>query len=89
MQSKSLTIGVLSITAVLLLIAQFVDLQPAMAGESVKDRDYSLVTATSQQGGEIVYVIDNHTGQVAVFAWDAGRRGLQFRGAGSMADAFR
>lgn len=89
MQSKHLTIGVLSITALILFIAHLMPIQPVMAGESVKDRSYQLITARSNQGGETVFVIDSPTGQIAVFTWDAGRRALVLKGVDSLANAFR
>jgi hypothetical protein len=89
MNSKTLTISTLSITALILLIAQFVPIQPiANADTTIKDRDYSLTTAISSQGGDIVYVTDNRTGLMAVFAWDSAGRTLQPRAGYSLADAF-
>jgi len=86
---KNLSVGVLSITAVILFIAQFIPIQPALALESIKDRDYTLVTANSNQGGDSIYVTENRTGQMAVFSWDPGRRALALRGTGALTDAFK
>lgn len=87
--SRTLLIAVLTVTAVILCVAHLIPTQPAMASESIKDRDYSLVTTRSTKGDEVVYVTENRTGQVAVFSWDAGRKTLEFRGIASLADAFR
>jgi hypothetical protein len=90
MNNKTMSIGFLSITALILFIAHFIPVQPAEAANfSIKDRSYSLVTARSAKGGDIVYVADNRTGQVAVFAWDAARRTLQPKGVGSLSDALK
>jgi hypothetical protein len=89
MDSKTLSIGVLSITGLILFIAQFLPVQSAHATLTIKDRDYSLVTTRANQGGEALYVINNRTGQVAVFAWDVARRTLVLSGAGIVSGAFR
>lgn len=89
MNSKTFSIGVLSITAVLLFIAQFMPVQQAHATLTIKDRDFSVVTARANQGGEALYVTNNRTGQIAVFAWDVGRRTLVLSGVGVVSGAFR
>lgn len=89
MNNKSMTIGVLSVTAVILFIAQFLPVQPVQAEVTLKDRDYSIVTALSEKGGENLYVTDNRSGQVAVFVWDAGRRAFVPAGGIALPDAFR
>jgi hypothetical protein len=87
MNSKSLSIGILSVTAVLLFLAQFMPIQPAQA-ETWKDRDYSLVTAKSNRSGEIVFVIDNRSGLVAALSWDNAARNFNVDGVGSVTKAF-
>lgn len=87
--NNSLTIGFLSISALILFIAQFIPVQQARGEEAIKDRDYSLVSAKSARGGETVYVVDNRTGQIAAFSWDAGARQLTPVAAGDLAGAFR
>ena len=89
MDKKSLTIGTLSITALILVIANVLPLTPpAFAEETIKDRDYQIVTARVQQGGEGLYILDVRSGQVAVFTWDAGTQRLQPRAVRPMADFF-
>ena len=88
MNSKSMSIGILSLTAVILFIAQFIPVQPAQA-EVWKDRDYSLITATSSRGGEVVYVVDNRGGRVAVLIWNPAQKAFDVGGVGLVADAFR
>jgi hypothetical protein len=89
MDRKSFTVGILSITALILVIANLVPMpQPAIAAETVKDRDYQVVTARVQTGGEGLYIMDNKTGQVAVFTWDTGARQVRVRGVRNITDAF-
>ncbi|HVT90563.1 MAG TPA: hypothetical protein VHD56_17035 [Tepidisphaeraceae bacterium] len=89
MKSQNLAIGFLSITALILFIAQFLPVQPAVAAEALKDRDFSIATARSTRGGDTVYIIDNRSDQIAVFTWDAGQRGLQLSGVGPVSGAFQ
>jgi hypothetical protein len=88
MDSKTYAIGILSLTAVVLFVAQFIPVQPAVAGTAVRERDYSLVTTKSTAGGDSLYVADSRTGVVAVFTWDPGRRGVVIRDARMVTDAF-
>jgi len=88
MDSKSYAIGILFLTALVLLVAQFLPVQPAVAAEAIRERDYSVVTTRSTAGGDSLYVADNRTGVIAVFTWDAGRRGVQIRDARLIGDAF-
>jgi hypothetical protein len=88
MDSKSYTIGILCVTAAVLLVAQFVPVQPALAGTAVRERDYSVVTTKSTAGGDAVYIADSRTNMIAVFTWDAGRRMVVVRDARPITDAF-
>ena len=73
MDRKTFAIGILTLTAVILFIAQFLPVRPAMANDSIGDRDYQLVTVRTQQGGDALYVFQRRSGMVAVFNWDAER----------------
>ena len=88
MDKKIFAIGILSLTAVLLALGNFFLDTPARAGETIKDRDYQAVTARIQAGGEGLYILDNKTGMVAVFAYDPNVRGLRARAAGYITNAF-
>jgi len=88
MDRKTFSIGVLSITATILFVAQFLPVRPAVASESIKDRDYTMVTALNVSGGDALYVTDNRSGQMAVFTWDSGSRSLHIRAVRTIADAF-
>lgn len=90
MNSKSLTIATLTITAVILAVANLLPLpnRTALAGETIKDRDYQVVTSRVQQGGEGLYIMDNRTGKVAVFTWDVASRSVKLRAVRPVIEAF-
>jgi hypothetical protein len=85
---KVFAIGVLSLTAALLLIGNYFAPQHAVATTTIKDRDFSMVTAAVQTGGESLYVLDNRSGRVAVYAYDPTGRVIRPRGIGEMANLF-
>jgi hypothetical protein len=87
MDRKTFAIGVLTVTAVLLFIAQFMPVRPAFAGDSVGDRDYQLTAARSVKGGEALYVFQRRSGMAAVFSWDASDRRVKLRAVRSINDA--
>ncbi len=85
---KIFAIGVLSLSAALLLVGNYFAPQPALATMSVKDRDFSMATAAIQTGGDALYVLDNRSGRVAVYAYDPSSRVIRPRGAGEMVNLF-
>lgn len=87
MDRKTFSIGVLSVTAVLLFIAQFLPVRPALAGDTVGDRDYQVVTARSVRGGESLYIFHRRSGMVAVFSWDPSDRRVKLRAVRNINDA--
>ncbi len=72
MDKKHFTIGVLSLSAVVLLAANLIQPRLAEAGLVVKDNDYTAVTARTNKGGEALYLLDNRTGTVVVLVWQPG-----------------
>jgi hypothetical protein len=89
MDRKSFTIGFLSIAALVLAIANLSSNRPAaIAAETIKDRDYQVVTSRVQQGGEGLYILDNKSGQIAVFTWDVAARTVRLRAVRNIVDAF-
>ena len=90
MDKKTFSIGILSLTAIILFIAQFIPMRQmaAVAADSIHDRDYQLVTAKVAQGGEGLYVVDGKTGLMAVFTWDATSRSVKLRAVRPVEDAF-
>ena len=51
MDRKTFGIGILTITAVVLFVAQFLPVREARANDAVGDRDYQLVTSRGLKGG--------------------------------------
>lgn len=88
MDKKTFTIGVLSVTATLLLVANFISTPRAQAEFAVKDRDYTAVTAHIAAGGDALYVTDNRSGNMGVFVYDPGARGLKLVGLSPVTAAF-
>ena len=89
MKRQNLGIGILTLTAVLMLVAHFLlPVTPARAQVAVKERDYQVVTARIQTGGDGLYVLDNRTGLVAVFTYDPSSRSVRARTVRNVADAF-
>ncbi len=87
MDKKLIAICVLTVTAAFLMLANFI--KPAHADESVANRDYSVVTARVQGGGEGIYIIDNRTGLLAIFYFDPTTRSIVPRAVRPVSDAFR
>ena len=85
---KTFTIGVLSVTAIVLLAANLMLPQPAEAMVAVKDRDYTAVTGRTTRGGDALFLTDNRTGQMAVFVFDPNARSLRALDVRPVSDAF-
>lgn len=88
LDKKTFIIGVLSLSAVILFVANLIQPPRAEAQMSIKDRDYQAVTARVIKGGEALYLTDNRTGKMAVFVYDPGKRAVIPVAAGSIANAF-
>jgi hypothetical protein len=88
MDKKTFAIGVLFVTAVILLVANSFTVPKAQA-YSIKDRDYQLVTAAAVQGGDSLYVTDNRSGIIAIFDWDPAARKLTLKDRKSLGDMFQ
>jgi hypothetical protein len=88
MDRKLLAICILTITGVALMIANFVT-PTARADMAVNSHDYQLVTAGLQGGGEALYIVDNRTGLLAIFTYDAGSRSIMPRTLRPVSDVFR
>ena len=87
MKQQNIAIAVLSFTAMLLGAAHLI-VQPVGAQTVIKERDYQVVTAKIQTGGDGLYIADNRTGQIAVFTYDPASRGVRARTVRNVADAF-
>jgi hypothetical protein len=88
MKNKELSIGILSITAVILFIAQFLPVQRVQAEEALKGSNYSVATSRRQGGGETIYIIDR-SGQLVILTWDAGGRRFTVAGMDNLTNVFR
>jgi hypothetical protein len=86
---KTLAIGVLSISATLLLLGNYFAPAPTQATTTIKDRDFSMVTANTQTGGDSLYVLDNRSGRVAVYSYDPSSKLIRPRAGGDMSNLFR
>ena len=74
MDRKTFSIGILSLTAVLLFVACLLPVKPASAAFAVKDLSrYQLITVASQKGGDILYIIDPN-GKIAVLGYDQAQK---------------
>ena len=89
MNRKNFGIGFLSLTAILLIAAHWFVPAPAGAQVAIKERDYQVVTARIQTGGDGLYILDNRTGQMAVFTYDPASRAVRARTVRLVADAFQ
>ena len=85
---KTFTIGILAVTALILLAANLMLPQPALAEVAVKDRDYTAVTGRTTKGGDALFLTDNRTGMMAVFVYDPNSRSLRALDVRSVTDAF-
>ena len=88
MDSKTYGIGILSLTALVLIVANCLVPPKASAELSITGSGYSVATARVQNGADGVYILDNRTGNLAVFTYDPGSRRLEPRTVRAMADAF-
>ncbi|MEM8876162.1 MAG: hypothetical protein AAGD32_18100 [Planctomycetota bacterium] len=86
---KSFAVGVLALMAVVLVALHLVKPEPAVATETVSNRDYQAATAETAAGGDAVYVLDNRTGVLAVLTYDQQRRQMVPRDARRITDLFR
>jgi hypothetical protein len=87
---KSMWIGVLAITAAVLVAANYAFRPPpASALVTFKDRDFQMVTARTQEQGDTLYVMDNRTGKIAVYSYDPATRDVRPRVFGDIATLFQ
>ena len=89
MDKKLIAICVMTVSAVALMIANFVTPPAAHAEAAAMNRDYQAITAAIQSGGEGLYIVDNRTGLIAIFTYDPNSRQVVPRAARPVTDAFR
>lgn len=88
MDKKSFTIGMLSLTAVLLFIAILIMPPRASANFAIKDRDYQAVTAAIGANDEALYILDNRSGLMACFSYNPNQKTLQLQDLKPVMNAF-
>lgn len=88
MDKKTYTVGILSLTAVILFVANLLVPSRVQADFAIKDRSYQAVTARQQAGDEALYILDNQSGLMAVFSYDPGRKALVARAISPIQNAF-
>ena len=67
MDNKTYGIGILTLTAVALLLANLFAPTPAVGIESTANSDMQAVTCHASQGGDALYLLDQGSGRMAVF----------------------
>jgi hypothetical protein len=88
MDSKTYGIGILTLTATALLIANMFAPARSVGQAVIANDDMQAVTARSLQGGDALYLLDNSSGKLAVFTVDA-RKGLQLQTVQNIEEGFQ
>ena len=81
-------ISLLSLSAMVLLAANWLMPGRASGDVSVKERDYQMVTAPVENGGDALYILDVRSGQIAVFNYDPAARSVVAAGVRNASDGF-
>lgn len=77
LDKKTFAIGILSLSAVILLVANILAPRTARATyETIENQDFAMVTATALGGGDAIYVTEKRSGLLAVFVFDPNRKSL-------------
>lgn len=90
MDNKTYAIGILSLGALVLLIANFIATPQALGegGVVATGRDYQIVTARVASGGDGLYILDTKTNSIAVLTYDTQTRRMVPRAVTSAIAAF-
>ncbi len=73
---KSFLIGVLTLSAAILTLGHIQITSTARASETIIDDDFQLVTAKVRKGDDGIYVLHKRKNLVALFTWDAAKKGV-------------
>lgn len=73
---KSFFIGVLTLSAAILTLGHLQLTPSARAAETIIDDDFQLVTAKVRKGDDGIYVLHKRKNLVALFTWDAAKKGV-------------
>lgn len=89
MDKRTFTLGILSLTAVLLFVANLI-IPPRQASANfvIKDRDYQAITALINANDEALYVLDARSGLMACFSYNPGQKALTLRDLKPVMNAF-
>ena len=78
MDRKTFSISILSLTAAILFVATLFPAKPASADFAVKDlRGIQMISVSSQQGGEVLYVIEPTSSKVVILQYQPNTRDLR------------
>jgi len=88
MDNKTYGIGILTLTAVALLLANVFSPRTVSGMESVANDEMQAVTAKARTGGDALYLLDNSTGKLAVFTVTS-KNGLKLQTVVNLDQAFR
>jgi hypothetical protein len=88
MDNKSYTIGILTLSAVALLIANLYAPRPVSAIEAVSNDQMQAVNSPAQTGGDALYRLDQNSGKMAVFTVQT-RGGLKLMTVADVETAFK
>ena len=88
MDSKTYGIGILTLTAVALLLANLFAPSPVSGIESVANNDMQAVTCHASQGGDALYLYEPGSGKMAIFTVN-NKSGLQLNFVADIETAFR
>jgi hypothetical protein len=86
---RTFALGVLTLSAVILLVANILAPRGAVAMTTVFDKEtYQMQTGRVSNGGEALYVTDNRTGMMGVFVYDPNRHSVVLVARRPVMDAF-
>lgn len=88
MDNKTYGIGILTLTAVALFIANLFAPRPASGIATVANGEMQAVTCRAKQGGDALYLLDQGSGKLAVFIIDT-RAGLKLQTIADVEQGFR
>jgi len=78
LDKKTFAIGVLSLSAIVLIVANILAPRTASATyETTHDNDYSICTSTAPGGGDAIWITEKRSGGIAVFVYNPAQKTLQ------------
>ena len=89
LDKKTFILGILSLSALVLIVANILAPRYAGAGETTQNPDFSLSTGRVQTGGEALYVTDNRSGVMMAYVYNSTARTLQVVARRPVQDSFQ